>query len=343
VIKDIPAFGKHIAIILRKRRYKCTCGKRFAERNEFLPRYHRMTNRLVAHVIDKLRDERSFSSVAREVDLSISTTIRIFDLVEYPKGDLSSVLSIDEFKGNTNAEKYQCILTDPANRIVLDILPTRYSYYLSNYFKGSNKQDVNFFVSDMWRPYSDIASTYFKNAVFIVDKYHWIRQVIWAFEAIRKQEQIKFAKSHRIYFKRSKSLLIKRLNYLTDEQKQQVNVMLYASPTLSTAHFLKEYFMEILDCKDGKTAKSAMADWIENAQDCGIDQFKKCAKTMTNWKSGILNSFDHPYTNGFTEGCNNKIKVLKRNAYGYRNFNRFRNRILHMFSHMKENKTSVAA
>ncbi|MDD6490031.1 MAG: transposase, partial [Clostridia bacterium] len=48
--------------------------------------------------------------------------------------------------------------------------------------------------------------------------------------------------------------------------------------------------------------------------------------------TGILNSFDYSITNGFTEGCNNKIKVLKRNAYGYRNFKRFRNRILHIFS-----------
>ena len=49
------------------------------------------------------------------------------------------------------------------------------------------------------------------------------------------------------------------------------------------------------------------------------------------------------YTNGFTEGCNNKIKVLKRNAYGYKNFRRFRNRILHIFSHMQQNKEQAAA
>lgn len=47
----------------------------------------------------------------------------------------------------------------------------------------------------------------------------------------------------------------------------------------------------------------------------------------------LLNSFEKAYANGFTEGCNNKIKVLKFNAYGYRNFNRFRNRILHMFAY----------
>ncbi len=76
-----------------------------------------------------------------------------------------------------------------------------------------------------------------------------------------------------------------------------------------------------------------MLEWITDAESSELPQFEKCAKTIRNWISGILNSFSVPYTNGFTEGCNNKIKVLKRNAYGYKNFVRFRNRILHIFSH----------
>ena len=148
-----------------------------------------------------------------------------------------------------------------------------------------------------------------------------------------KQEQKKFSKTHRRYFKKSRQLLIKRFDYLTDDQKQQVNIMLYASPALSTAFFYKEDFLKILDCNDRVSAKTAMSNWINSALHCGLPQFEKCANTMFNWLTGILNSFSSPITNGFTEGCNNKIKVLKRNAYGYRNFKRFRNRILHIFSH----------
>ena len=131
--------------------------------------------------------------------------------------------------------------------------------------------------------------------------------------------------------------MLKRFKALKDEQKQQVNIMLYASVNLSRAHWYKEKFFEILDCENIEVAKSAMLEWIENASNCAIPQIEKCAATMYNWLSGILNSFSVPYTNGFTEGCNNKIKVLKRNAYGYKNFKRFRNRILHMFSHQRIN------
>lgn len=334
VIKDIPAFGNSIIIHLKKRRYRCGCGKRFAEKNTFLPRYHRTTSRLTAYIINKLRNVTSYSDVAREVDLSVTTVIRRFDLVSYSHKELPQVLSIDEFKGNTNEEKYQCILTDPVNKTVIDILPKRYENYLTGYFNSFKKDErnkVEVFVSDMWKPYSEIASVWLKNATQIVDKYHWIRQAIWAFEAVRKQEQNKFNKTHRKYFKKSKKLLIRRFDYLSDEEKQQVNIMLYASPTLSTAHFYKEEFLKILDCKDRESAKQQMSDWINAASNCSIPQFRKCAKTMVNWLTGILNSFSSPITNGFTEGCNNKIKVLKRNAYGFRNFKRFRNRILHIF------------
>ena len=346
-VKDVPFGGKSMILILKKRRYSCSnCGKRFQEENTFLPKYYRMTNRLVAFVLNRLADERSFTSVSKEVNLSVSTVIRIFDYINYPKAKLSTVLSIDEFKGNTNGEKYQSILTDPVNKVVLDILPERYKPYLTRYFKRYPKEQrnkVKYFVSDMWRTYADISDVWFKNATQIVDKYHWIRQVIWAFEKVRKEEQKKLGSELRKYFKRSKSLLIKRYDKLEIEQKQQVNVMLYYSVNISRAYFYKEEFLKILNNNDIDSAKKAMSKWIENTENCGIPQFEKCAQTMRNWYSGIINSFSTNITNGFTEGCNNKIKVLKRNAYGYRNFKRFRNRILHMFSHQKQQNKQATA
>ena len=335
IIKDIPVYGKAAYIHLQKRRYRCQCGKRFYEKNIFLPRYHRRTNRLSAYIIDRLRKMVTFTDVGKEVNLSTTTIMRTFDLVSYSPRDLPTTLSIDEFKGNTNKEKYQCIITDPVNKTVLDILPKRYESYLTTYFLGfekSKRDKVTAFVSDMWKPYSSLATKLFKNAEQIVDKYHWIRQVFWAFDGVRKDVQKELGKDYRIYFKHSRKLLFKRFNELDDEQKQQVNVMLALSPTLYTAHFYKEDFLKILDCNDRDSAKSALSEWINCAFDCGIERFKKCAQTMINWMTGILNSFSTPVTNGFTEGCNNKIKVLKRIAFGYQNFHRFRNRILHIFA-----------
>ena len=208
VIKNIPAFGKYVFIHIKKRRYRCTCGKRFAEKNKFLPRYHRMTNRLSAYIIDKLRDVVTYTSVAREINLSVNTVIRVFGVVDYGHKNLPSALSIDEFKGNTGGEKYQCIITDPVKKVVLDILPARTEVCLTKYFakfSKSERENVKYFVSDMWKPFANIATAWFKNSKQIVDKYHWIRQVNWAFESVRKEEQKKFSKTHRRYFKKSET------------------------------------------------------------------------------------------------------------------------------------------
>ena len=338
-VKDLSCFGKRVEILFQKRRYRCkACQKRFYEKNTVVGRYQRRTKRLTVYILRQLCDERSFSSVAREVNLSVTTVMRIFDIVSYPKAALPRVLAIDEFKGNAWGQKYHCILTDPEKQVVLDVLPQRHSPYLTHYFQEYPKQErqkVQFFVSDMWKPYTDNAAQWFQQAIPIVDKYHWIRQVIWAFEAVRKEEQAKFSQTHRRYFKRSKSILLKRFKNLTDDQKQQVNVMLYASVNLSRAYYYKEKFLDILAETQPQTAKQRLLSWMQDAAHCELQRFEKCTKTIYNWFSGIANSLQYPFTNGFTEGCNNKIKVLKRNAYGYRNFTRFRNRILHMFSHQQ--------
>ena len=160
-----------------------------------------------------------------------------------------------------------------------------------------------------------------------------IRQAVWAFEAVRKEIQKQFSKKHRIYFKKSRHLLLKHQDKLKEDELQQVFIMLDISPTLSSAYFLKEHLYDILKESDPNRQKKLFSDWIQEAMESDIPSFVKCAKTYYNWFTPITNSFFCPYTNGFTEGCNNKIKVLKRNAYGLHDFKRFRNRILFMFSH----------
>lgn len=68
------------------------------------------------------------------------------------------------------------------------------------------------------------------------------------------------------------------------------------------------------------------------AEDLNIPEFKEFITAMHNWATPILNSFQHKYTNGFTEGCNNTIKVIKRISYGYRNFFHLKKRILLSFA-----------
>lgn len=185
----------------------------------------------------------------------------------------------------------------------------------------------------MWKPYAELSATYFKGAKLLVNKYHYVRQVIWAFERVRKKIQKKYGKENRLLFKHSKRILTERSNKLNPEQRERVEYLLYFNDDLRSAYYLKELFYKILDCENGEMGKMLFSKWILTAENSKLSDYRECASTLMNWGKSI----------GFTEGCNNKIKVLKRNTYGYRNFERFRKRILHMFNYKKTNKLKAVA
>lgn len=331
-IKDLPLQFKHTYLVLRKRRYVCSCGKRFYESYNFLPRYQRMTNRLAFFVCQELTKLTSLTSVAKSANVSVSTVIRIFNHINYGTPTLPKVLCIDEFKSNAETGKYQCILVDGEKNKVLDIIPDRCQSDLVSYFKRFSREErnkVKFFVCDMWQPYVDLAKVFFPKAIIIIDKYHFIRHVTWAIENVRKRIQKSMTTTLRKYYKRSRKLILTRYHKLKDENKEAVDLMLLYNDDLRIAHKLKEWFYEI--CQSDKYSYQCMelAKWIQNAESSGIPEFEKCADTYRRWHNEIKNAFKYGYTNGPTEGFNNKIKVLKRISFGLKNFYRFRNRILH--------------
>lgn len=335
-IKGPPLGDKFILYHYRKRRYVCpSCGKRFYELNSFVPRYHRMSSSLISFILKEIRSTCSIKSIAQRCNVSVFTVSRLFDFISPGKPVLPEVLSIDEFKGNSETGKYQCILTDPKNHKVLDILPGREAHHLSSYFFSFPKEErakVKVIVIDMWKPYQDMAKIYFKNAIVVIDRFHYIRQVFWAFDKVRREEQYKFSKDRRRYFKRSKALLWSRFCNLGEENRQAVEVMLSLSPRLKEAYLLKEKFMEFIDSATFEEAKKKLNDWYIYVSVSNLPEFNYCLKTIQRWQENILNSFKVPYTNAYTEGVNNKIKVLKRNAFGLRNFRRLRSRILYMMA-----------
>lgn len=331
-IKDLPFQLKHCYLILRKRRYVCSCGKRFYENYSFLPKYFQRTSRMTAFIADALHDTRSVTSVAKMCNVSTATVNRILDTISYGRPDIPLAISIDEFKGNAGGQKYQCILVNPIKHSVLDILPSRSQTQLVSYFRNIPKKEryrVKFFVCDMWRPYTDLAQSFFPNATVVIDKYHFIRQVTWAIENVRKRIQKTMPGYLRKYYKRSRSLILTRYDKLKDEKKQECDLMLLYNDDLRLAHYLKEWFYRICQNPRYSEQRKELLEWISTAEQSQLPEFERCAATYRHWCKEILNAFKYSHiSNGPTEGFNNKIKVLKRTSYGIRNFEHFRTRIL---------------
>lgn len=124
---------------------------------------------------------------------------------------------------------------------------------------------------------------------------------------------------------------MKPLQKLENEERNQLALMFEIAPRLAGAYRLKNEFLTVIHSKSSLVGKQRLAEWLLEAENMNLLEFRDCIKAYRNWSDEILNSMDVPWSNGFIEGCNNKTKVLKRVCFGMRNFRNFRNRIL--FSH----------
>jgi len=330
-IKDLDSFGKRISIKYRKRRYVCpVCKKRFYERNSIVGLRQRNTQRLFVSVIVSFKDKVSVKDIAKRHHISSTTALRYMESISFPTPSLPRVLSIDEFKGNVSKrDKYQVILTDAENKRIIDILPTRYENDLVAYFnKCKGKENVKFVVIDMNGHFDRVARKCFPKAIIIVDKFHAMRQVLWAMERVRKVEQDSLPDKYRKYFKHSKRYLYKSINQLSSEEKDRVSLMFEIRPRLKDAYYLKDKLLQVFQSPNSIVAAKRLGLWLSFAQSRDFPEFRDCINCYRNWADEILHSLDYCYTNGYTEGCNNKSKVIKRIAFNMRNFSHFKTRIL---------------
>lgn len=334
-IKHLPLLHKTYDLFLRKRRYVCPhCSKRFFEANPFLLKYQRMTTLLKQFIISQFAQVKSASAIARDTNVSVTTALRLFDHVAYPKPQLPEVLSIDEFKGNADGEKFQCLLVNPKDKRALDVLENRKTDDLCKYFASfpiEQRAHVKYVVMDLSSLFRSVIKSSFQNAKIIADKFHTCRLANWALESVRKEVQKEFSDYRRKYFKKSRFLLLKRhKNLERDEDKEQLANMLAVSEKLSQAYRLKELFYEVMDSTDSVEYVKRFKQWQENVMRYDIKQFNKLMKTVIEWKNEIIAAISTGYSNGYVEGCNNRTKVLKRTCYGIQKFKRMRNRILYM-------------
>ena len=336
IIKDIPIRFKTTLLSYRKRRYQCReCGKTFYEKAHFLPKRARKTTRVSEFIVDRLKTKQSMKDIAKDANVSINTVARLLPPLAVSSKYLPEVLCIDEFKGNTGYYKYQVSLMDGKTRKPIDIIECRYKSHLFDYFNKftlEERKKVKYVVIDLWKPYKDLAITYFPNSIVVADRFHFIRYATEAVDTVRKQVQNKLSKNERKYFKHSRKLLLSKYeNLKTKKQKEDLNyILINYSENLRIAYREKEEMLEIIRLEDKNKAIEKLNNWVKRNLESHIIALKNCAKTYFNWIREIRNAIKVKYSNGPMEGYNNKIKTLKRVAFGFRNFTHFKARILLM-------------
>ena len=336
VIKDIPIRFKTTYLSYRKRRYQCkNCGKTFYEQVSFLAKRGRKTTRVTEFIIERLTTKQSMKDIAKDANVSSTTVARLLEPLAVSTKHLPKVLCIDEFKGNTGYYKYQVSLLDAERNKPIDIVECRYKTHLLDYFKKfplEERKKVKYIVIDLWKSYKDLAQRFFPNAKIVADRFHYARYATEMVDTIRKEVQNKLSKKEKKYFKHSRKLLLSRYENLKDEkQKEELNyILINYSEKLRIAYLEKERLLDIIHMSDKEKAVKLLNEWVVRCAMSDIPELKNCAKTYTNWIEEIRNSLAVPYSNGPMEGYNNKIKTLKRVAFGFKNFTNFKARILLM-------------
>ena len=320
-------------IYYNQRRYVCLhCGKRFAEKNSFIQKFYRHSNDVVNSVFDDLTSIKNLSQIGHDNNMSSQNVSRLmnkFMPIFHNTTSLPEAIGIDEFRGNSGGNKFQVVITDLKTHKVIDVISSRSEDALYNFFrKISNPKNVKLVAMDLSLFFKKIIADIFPNAKIIADTFHFTRLMHWALDNVRKDVQKGLPKDMRIYFKRSRSVLHKRINDLNPDEYNQLTNMLDYNENLRWAYSIVQNLFEIIDEKNSDKKVSLFKEFMTYASNCDLPEFNKHIQTYFKWHKYIINSFYTNYSNGITEGLNTKIKTLKRVSFGVRNFQNFRLRIL---------------
>lgn len=365
-LKYVKAFEQVTYVMLSKKRFIChKCNYKFTEPVTIQGESKSISNKVEQKILIDLRNYNlSLKYIAEENNVSDNTIRNILkeSMANYPEHviNLPRVISFDEFKADTKKGKYAFVLNDPIHKKVLDILPNRKKEYLIQYFTYcNNRYSVEYGISDMYEPYLLVTQIMFPKAKYVVDPFHYTRYIMDALDNVRIRLQENYGYNSYEYkmLKNKKNISLLR-QYSNDidwftytkryKNKHMVEILKYdlrekilsISEEYKIAYQLKELFLDITHHATYEDVEKQLLSWISLVREQDIPEMVEAASTIENWLEYICNSFiDKRFSNGYTEGMNNKIKVIKRVGFGYKDFDFFRIRLLYILND-KNNKKS---
>ena len=326
-VRDLPISGKTCYLRFVRRRFFCwQCNKPFSESLSFVQELRDYTNRYQERIFHQVK-ENNITAVQRFEDLTYDQIESIF-LAEarqrVPANPFANLkrLGIDEISLRKGKQDFVLILTNLDTADVVDVLEKRTKDKLHARLEQLTQQErsqIEEVAIDMREPYSNVCEELLPNADITVDRFHVAKAVNEELKKLKNQEK----KQHPEVIKGAHYPLLKNQEDLSDTQQEKLNQVYETCPTLKMAHRLKECLRHIFECLSTKEkAIQRLHKWSRIAEKEHL--FPKFRKTLSNWMDKIANYFCQRTTSAIVEGINNKIKLIKRRAFGFRNFGNFR-------------------
>lgn len=322
--QDADLWGKSVYVLLWKRRFRCRpCMKVFTEDDPVCGRRRRTTKRLREHIATQA-EEATVRTVARWHRVSEGLVQRSWleahAIVQAPSKP-HVYLGLDGFCVRRPGTMWTG-LWDLETRSPVAVVPGERKRDTQALLElHADRQTVRAVSIDLSEAYRQAVQTALPYAAVVADKFHVIAL---ASRALREVHGERRRPGNDAW------LLQRAVERLGDDDKRRLVTLLQRDHVLRRAWMLKEELRTLYRASTAARADDALHRWITEAGASGLRPFVRTATTLTRWRTEVLNYWQHPITSAVVEGKHNRVKVLKRRAYGYRNQQTFLLRILNL-------------
>ena len=337
-VRDLSSGNTRIYLEFEVRRVLCRCcGKVKRERLDFLADNPFYTKRFAWFVGRHCRNS-TIKDVAEELNLDWHT-VKELDK-QYMRAQLvkagtpgPKAIGIDEIsirRGHT----YRIVVSDLIRRRPIWFGGADRSQASMSLFYGwlgqKKTQGIRLAVMDMWKPFRNATAEHAPQAAILFDKFHIMSHLGDALDRVRKAEYARLSGKDRRFIKGQKYTLLSNRENLTLEGRKSLKLLLAANKRLNTAYVLKESFGQLWDYRSEVWARRFFDNWRTSLKWQRLKPYEKFAQMIDRHWDGIA-AYCRPENKvslGFVEGLNNKIRVIQRRAYGLRDEEYLRLKIL---------------
>jgi len=317
-----------IYLAVEIRRVVCRrCGKVKQERLGWLADYPFCTKRFAFYVGRRCRDS-TIQDVAKEFHLGWRT-VKALEM-QYMREMLRrvgipgpKVIGLDEVSVRKGHD-YRIVVSDLVrHRPIWFGGKDRSEASLDLFFQGlglKKSRKIELAVMDMWRPFLKSTQKNAPQAAILFDKFHVMRSLGEALDEVRKSEYTRLTGKKREYIKGQKYTLLSRRENLTKNGRVALKKLLKANKRLNTAYLLKESFGQLWEYRQEGWARRFFDNWRAALKWQRLKPYEQFAKKIESHWDGIASycQWEDKVSLGFVEGLNNKIRVIQRRAYGLR-------------------------
>ena len=340
LIKDLPMSGENVYLKINRRRFKCFhCSTTFNEALSYCDKNRQYTKRLASEILNQVKDS-NIKSVAERTGVTeaeIETMLADFKKkLAGQKPEKLKRLGIDEISIKKGQGNYCAVLVDLDRGKLLALVSERTQEAIEKVLLSWGKEvleGIEEVSIDLWFPYKTLSEKIIPNASVVADRFHVMNQIQEELNNGRKSAKHQVNKMSNSPEKAaklkaingSKFVLLKNRKNLSDSQNLKKEEVLNKFPVLNEMCALKDEFQEIFESSnswfDGLVK---LRDWLKKS----ANLFPKSQGTVRRWLVEITAYFESKTSNGVVEGVNQKIKLIKRAGFGFRNQANFELRCL---------------